>query len=89
MSDKLWNYEDFKKQVKDAKLQDAIVSTGSDITAKVEIKEGISKTARMYLAKDILCSIITNEGTNPLVEMSHTISYSYAIADRIIKEGGL
>ncbi len=70
-------------------LESSIVSTGSDITHKVEIKEGISKTARMYLAKDIFCSIMSVGGVGAVDEAGYYIKHSYAIADMLIKEGGL
>ena len=70
-------------------LESAIVSTGSDITNKVEMNVGISKTARLYLAKDILCAMITAEASCYLDLMPNNIKDAYAIADMLIKEGGL
>jgi hypothetical protein len=70
-------------------LKNAIVSTGSDITDKVEIKEGILKTARLFIAKDILCSMISSGSFCGVEGMREYILDSYAIADILIKEGGL
>ena len=70
-------------------LKNAIVSTGSDITHKVEIVEGISEKDRMYLAKDILCSMISSGSFCAVEGMREYILDSYAIADMLIKEGGL
>ena len=82
-------YGEFKNRMNTANLTNAIVSTGSDITHKVEIKEGISKKERLLLAKDILCSMISAGSFCGAQGMRDYILDAYAIADMHIKEGGL
>lgn len=69
-------------------LENDIVSTGSDITEKVNINVGISKKERLDLAKDILCAMIGAGSFCGINGMQDYILDSYAIADMIIKEGG-
>jgi hypothetical protein len=70
-------------------LNNAIVSTGSDITHKVEMVDGISKKDKMYIAKDILCSMINSGSFCGVEGRRKYILDSYTIADMLIRQGGL
>lgn len=84
-----FDFEDLRKRIRNEQLSNDIVSTGSDVTDKVQIHDGVSKKERMNIAKDILCAIISNDGLCSIELMSNNIKYSYAIADMLIKDSGL